>query len=128
MSDALLGVFLGGVIASVSPFITLWRDSARWKTERKLELLRERRARLEQLTEQVLPELSEAMVKRSYSSTLLSDIYVHAPKAVSDCFDEWVTADDKDEKAGKFAYMKICMAMKQAITDIDAEIAQTVDA
>ena len=128
MSETLIGVLIGGLIASFAPLVTLWAESRRWKLEKKLERLREKRSQLERLSAGILPQLSQAMADNSYPSQMTSEILVFMPGPVSDRFHKWMAENDKDAAKGKLAFMDICVAMKKAMSDVDAEIVQLIDA
>lgn len=128
MSEALLGVLIGGLIASISPAASLIFEIKRWKLERRLEQLREERSRLEHVIEKVLPQLGDGMAKNSYSSHMMSDIYALMPKAVSDKFDEWMKEQPKDELKAKHAFLEMALEMKKCLAAIDAKIAKLLDA
>lgn len=128
MSEALIGVVIGGLIASIAPVVSLLTASRRWKLEKKLEHLRAERARFEKLSSEMLPQLAEAMAKNSYPSPMMSDILVLMPKPVGDRFEIWMAEKDKDELKGKFAFMGICVEMKKALSDIDRKIGELIDA
>lgn len=124
MSETLWGVLIGGLIASIAPISSLVFESKRWKTERRLEHLREERVRLEQLVTGVLSKLGDAMAKNSYPSTMTSDIFALMPKAVSDRFRIWMEEKDKDELKGKHALFDMALEMKKCLAEIDRKIAE----
>ncbi len=126
MSDALLGVIVGGFIASIVPVVTLLIDHSRWKRVAKLEYLKGERVRLEKLYTDTLEKLSEAMAKNSYPSQMTSDIYVLMPKNVSERFDEWMQDKDKTKLKTKHAYLEISVEMKRSLSEIDKQIKNLV--
>lgn len=127
MSEALIGVVIGGLIASIAPVVSLLTESRRWKLEKRLEHLRAERARLEKFSSETLPKLAEAMARDSYPSSMISDILVLMPKPVGDRFENWMAEKEKDELKGKFAFMDICVEMKKALSDIDRKIGELID-
>jgi hypothetical protein len=127
MSDALWGVVIGGAIASLGPIASLIADTKRWKIERKLEQLREERARLERLISETLPQLGEAMLKNNYPSHMSSDIVALMPKAVADRFMTWMKEKPKDELKGKHAFFDMALEMKKCVADIDRKISALLD-
>jgi len=126
MSDALIGVLIGGLIASIAPIVTLVMDHSRWKREAKLEYLKSERSRLEGLFAENLKKLGEAMKKNSYPSQLLSDFFVLMPKGVADEMNNWMEESDKTELKGKHAYFSISMQMKRSLSEIDQKIRELV--
>lgn len=127
MSETLIGVLIGGVIASIAPITSLFFESRRWKIERQLEQLKEERRRLERLIEYVLPQLGRDMVQDSYSAHMTSDIVALMPKSVLDRFDEWMFEEDKDEVKSKQALFKIAVEMKKCLAEIDEKISNILN-
>lgn len=122
MSEALIGVVIGGLIASVAPVCAIILDTRRWKLEKQLERLKEERSRLEQLLQTALPNLGEAMSVGSYPSTLTSDVFVLMPKEVGQRLEAWLEEEDKSDLKGKHAYFEICVEMKKAVANVDKKI------
>jgi hypothetical protein len=79
MTDALVGVIVGGVLASVMPILNFFRDGKRWKLEKRLERARERKRQFEEQAESVLKRLSKAMSDNLYPSEMISDIGLYMP-------------------------------------------------
>lgn len=128
LSEALIGVVIGGVIASIAPIAHLFADHRRWKHETKLAHLREERRRLEQMYSNTLTKLGDAMANNSYPSDMMSDILILMPKDIGERFEAWMAEKDKDPAKGKHAYMDICVAMKRSLADLDKRIQELIDA
>ena len=126
MSEVLIGVIIGGIIASISPVASLLIDHFRWKKEKKLEHLRLERKRLEDLFTKTLEQLSEAMKKNKYPSKMTSDILILMPKNVSEKFQSWMDKENPTTLEGKHAYMDIAVEMKKSLSEIDNEIKELV--
>ena len=126
MTDALIGVIIGGVIGSIAPLSTLIFGHYRWKRESKLEYLKSERARLEGLFDKTLEKLAEGMEKNSYSSNMASDILVLMPSDVSEKYLDFISDKDKTELKGKHAYMDLALAMKKSLSSIDDDIRKLV--
>lgn len=127
-SEAIVGVLVGGIIASIAPLAHLVADHHRWKRETKLAHLREERRRLEQMYTDTLAKLGKAMAENSYPSDVMADILVLMPKDVGEHFEAWMDDKNKDDTKGKHAYMNICVAMKRSLADIDQRIRRLIDA
>ena len=128
LCEALIGVVIGGIIASIAPLAHLFADHRRWERETKLSHLREERNRLEQIYSETLTKLSDAMKKSSYPSDMISDILILMPKDVSELFETWMTEEDHDSTKAKHTYMNICVAMKRSLADLDKRIKDAIDA
>ena len=122
MNDALLGVIIGGLIASITPIITVIYNHIRWKRERKLEHLKAERKRLEQRFEGVLDDFAKGMAHGSYSSKMASEIEILMPKEVSEIYEKFMADKDKTEFKGKCAYLDMAMVMKKSLKEIDEKI------
>ena len=126
MSEALIGVLVGGLIASIAPIANLIIDHLRWKRESKLEYLKAERSRLENLFTENLEKFAEAMKNNSYPSHVMSDIYILMPRNVADEVDKWMSEKDKTELKAKHAYLSISVEMKRALAEIDNQIKELV--
>ncbi len=124
MSETLLGVLIGGLIASIAPISSLIFESKKWRIERRLAQLKEERARLELLIADVLPQLGKDMSEKNYSSHMTSDIFALMPKSVSDRFLEWMAEESKDELKSKHAFFDMALEMKKCLVEIDRKIAK----
>ncbi len=122
MSETLKGVILGGIIASITPVITLLLNHFRWKKDAKLEYLKSERRRLEQLYSETMESLSEAMGKNQYSTKILSDIMILMPKNISDEFHSWMKKGEDPTKG----HMNIAVEMKKSLAEIDNQIKELI--
>lgn len=127
MSETLIGVLFGGLIASISPLATLVVESRRRRRELKLEHLRAERRRLETLFAENPQKLSEGMANDVYHTQMIADISVFMPKVIGDLFEEWMRREPKDKQAARVAYLNICMEMKKVLADVDKEIEAAID-
>ena len=83
MSEILIGVIIGGLIASIFPVVTLIVDHRHWVRESKLEHLRSERKRLENKYSKNLKMFSKAIGENSYSSDMIMEFILTMPKEVS---------------------------------------------
>jgi hypothetical protein len=126
MSDTVIGVIVGGLIASIMPIISLIVNHKRWNLETKLEYFKGERKRLENLYSQTLERLNEAMRNNSYPSQMTSDILILMPKVVSDIFNDWMADPEQTHLKGKHTYMNIAVEMKKSLATIDAQIKELI--
>ena len=126
MTEALWGVALGGLIASILPIIPIVVDHLRWKKEKKLEVLRNKRDRLEKMFREIGSGLHEEMLKDSHSINRITDIVVLSPKPVKDAFEKMINDPRKNPNNMKMHNVDISKAMKTALTEIDDEIIKLV--
>ena len=122
MSETLLGVIIGGLIASVTPIIMLILDYRRWQRQAMLEQLRLERERLEKIFRANLKKLSQAFAENSFPSDMIMDFILTMPKEVSIKFKEFLADPDKTDAKYKKAYIGLVSSMKKALSDIDSRI------
>jgi len=122
MSEILIGVIIGGMIASITPLVMLILDHRRWQRESKLEHLRSERKRLERMFRENLQRLSKAISKNSYPSDMMMDFLLTMPKEISILFKEFLADPDKTDSRCKKAYMSIVLSMKKTLSEIDSKI------
>jgi len=68
MSEALIGVVVGGLIAALVQFVTAWTGEKRWQLELRLSHLKAERGRLEKIFEESLKSFGEGMANNSERS------------------------------------------------------------
>ena len=73
MSDTLLGVIIGGLIASITPIVMIILNHRQWKRQSALEQLRFERRRLEKIFRGNLKRFSKAITENSYPSDMIMD-------------------------------------------------------
>jgi len=122
MSDILLGVIIGGLIASITPIVTIILDHRRWQRQSTLEQLRFERNRLEKIFRGNLKRLSKAITENSYPSDMIMDFILTMPKEVSSKFKEFLADPNKTDAKCKKAYFNVVSSMKKTLSDIDSKI------
>ena len=122
MSETLLGVIIGGLIASVTPITMLILDYRRWQRQAMLEQLRLERNRLEKMFRVNLKKLSQAIAENSFPSDMIMDFILTMPKEVSTKFKEFLADPDKTDAKYKKAYIGLVSSMKKVLSDIDSRI------
>ena len=127
MSDAILGVIVGGVIASIAPLSMLYFNHLHWKREAKLNHLKAERARLESLSKKTLARLTKAMAENSYPSDMTADIITFMPEEVITRFNTFMCEPDITEKKCKVAYLELAREMKSMVANIDKQISDLLE-
>jgi hypothetical protein len=122
MLDTLVGVIIGGLIASTSPIIMLFLDHRRWQRQTTLEHLRFKRKRLEDIFRENLKRLSKAIRENNYPSDMIMDFILTMPQDVSEKFKSFLADPNKTDAKCKNAYLNIFSTMKKILFDIDNEI------
>ena len=96
MPDILLGVLIGGLIASITPIIMIILDHRRWQRQATLDQLRHERKRLEKMFRENLKRFSKAISENSYPSDMIMDFILIMPKEVSTKFKEFLANPKKN--------------------------------
>lgn len=122
MADTLLGVIIGGLIASIGQALALIDSRLRWNKEIGLQHLRSKREKLEKAFEGALDKIGEGMIENKYSSNMMSDFDYIFPKEVSEAFETLMSESDTSEGKKRQHYYSICRAMKSSLAKIDEEI------
>jgi gas vesicle protein len=122
MSEILIGVIIGGLIASIAPIITLFIDHRRWRNESKLAYLLSERKNLETIYGKNLKRFSKAIAENSFSSDMISDFLISMPQEVSQTFKAFMVDPNKTEKKCKQFYLNLAAAMRKSLTEIDNNI------
>lgn len=120
--ENLLAVALGGLVASIVPLATLFRDQLRWKKEKKIENLRFKLTRLERIYAEVLEQLGEAFKTHSYPSNMTSKISAYGSKEVRDLLFGYLLDKDRDRRKVNNLYLDICLAAHKHLASIEDKI------
>ena len=126
MSETLIGVIIGGLIASIAPVFTLFIDHRRWRRESKLTYLISERKNLETLYGKNLKRFSKSIAENSFSSDMISDFLLSMPKDVSATFKAFMADPNKTEKKCRQFYMNLAVAMRKSLSEIDSKIESLV--
>jgi hypothetical protein len=122
MPDLLLGVIIGGLIASITPIVMIILDHRRWQRQATLEQRRLERKRLEKVFRENLKRFSKAISENSYPSDMIMDFILTMPGEVSTIFKEFLANPNKTDATCKKAYINVLSSMKKSLSDIDYEI------
>jgi hypothetical protein len=122
MSEALIGVVIGGLLSGLGTWITVAVQHKRWSTELRANRLQAKREKLEEASTRILDELPGAMAERSYPSKMTSEIDILFPENVTRAFNAMMSEQDKSQLKMKHHYYAIALAMRKSLRDIDEEI------
>jgi hypothetical protein len=122
MPDILLGVIIGGLIASITPIVMIILDHRRWQRQATLEQRRLERKRLEIVFRENIKRFSKAISENSYPSDMIMDVILTMPRGVSTKFKEFLANPKKTETKKKKALVNVVSSMKKSLSDIDHEI------
>jgi gas vesicle protein len=127
MSDALIGVVVGGLIAWVAPLLALRFTERKWRFEAKLAYLKAERDRFEKLYEVNLERFGDGVKENSSSSEMAAEVFSMMPKEIGDHYETWMAVKDKDDQKRKVAYLKMASLMKKDLAKRDREIRNLFD-
>jgi hypothetical protein len=126
MSDTIIGVIVGGLIASVSPIITLYWESKRWKREKLVEQLRRDRSKLESEYQLTLVEIHKGIENNFYSTDMVVNALVLMPKPVATAIDNFISEKNRTKERLKNLYENIHIEMKVSLLKIDGKISNAL--
>jgi gas vesicle protein len=122
VSDALIGVVIGGLIAWVAPLLTLRYSERRWRFEARVGYLKAERNRFEKLYERNLQRFAKGLEENAYSSEMSAEIFALMPKEIAGLYEEWMAEKEKDDFKRKVAYLEMASAMKRDLAKKDSDI------
>lgn len=127
MSDALLGVLIGGVIGWIAPLLTLRYGERRWRFETKLAHLKAERERFEGLYEEALKLFGEGAAQNGYSIPMIADFMILFPKELGEIFEKHMRNREKTEESIRSTVLELAAAMKRDLRSRDEEIRKLLD-
>ena len=126
MPEILLGVIIGGLIASITPIVLIILDHRRWQRQASLEQLRLERKRLEKMFRENLKRFSKAISENSYPSDMIMDFILIMPGEISTKFKEFLANPQKTDATFKKTYLNVVSLMRKSLSDIDHEIERII--
>jgi len=126
MSEVLIGVVVGGLIAALVQFVTAWTGEKRWQLELRLSHLKAERGRLEKIFEESLKSFGEGMANNSYPSNMIADFSLLMPRNVKDKFFEIMDEKGKSTERIREYYLDMAIEMKTVLAEIDKKIEELV--
>ncbi len=127
MSETLLGVLIGGAIASIVPIINIILEHHRWKRQAKLEFLKQERSQLTNLYSEIYKNLSVALDKNAYPIDLATNIEIFLPKEINEEFWKLMEKNKKGETNKRTILYNVSADMKINLKKIDDEIKKLID-
>lgn len=125
MPDSLLGVIIGGIIALFGQSIILFFNNHRWKKERKLDYLQNKRKNLEIIFSKLNAEAKSAKFD-DISSDVITDFLYLCPNIVVDAFSQYMDGLYRSDGNKHPDYFNVSSAMKIAISEIESEIEKII--
>lgn len=122
MSEALVGVIIGGLIVSIASVATLIYEDKKWRKEKRIENLRIKKEELERKYGECREKLYEGLQKGSYDTDMVFNFEIIFPQNVSEAFRNMMHDKDKSFEAKKKHSFLIITEMKKSLVKIDKEI------
>lgn len=122
MSETLIGVIIGGLIASITPIINIIHDHIKWKKGQRIEYLKLKRDRLEKTFKETYGKIVEGINDDNYSTDALSNFEFLFPSKVSEEYEKFIKLEKKDPLKIKFSLYDIMRSMKKELADIEKKI------
>jgi len=126
MSDTLLGVVIGGFIASLTPIVTLSIEYKKWKKDKKINFLELKRDQLEKAYTKASKDITSGMIERKFTIDTLSDFDFIFPKNVSDALNNFIKDQNKSQENMRSHNYIINKEMKKSLADISKEIENNI--
>jgi len=126
MSEALIGVVVGGLLAALVQFVTARTDEKRWQLELRLSHLKAERGRLEKIFEESLKSFGEGMANNSYPSNMIANFSLLMPINVKDRFFVIMDEEGKSSERIRQCYLDMVIEMKTVLAEIDKTIEELV--
>lgn len=124
MSEALIGVIIGGLLSGAGTWLGMITQHSKWKAELQIMHLKEKRQRLETVCQRVLDALPGAIAQNNYPIQIMSEIDFLLPESVSKAFNEMMKDKEKntDDFKAKSHYYTIARCMRKEVRLLDEEI------
>ena len=122
MSETLIGVVIGGLIASITSIAQLIYNHFHWKRQTKFAYLKEHRLKLERKNDEILEMLSKALAEDIYSNKLVSEILVHMPKSATKVLYDYLDKKDHSIEAKRALIFDMTIELSIALGEIDDQI------
>jgi len=122
MTDQLISVLVGAIVASIVPVYTLIKSTEKWKIEKRADLLKVKYDRVEKIYGECLAKLGKVYQEEEIDSDTTSSLLVFGSTKAINAFDEYVNAAVKDAASAKIAYFKMAIAAKEHLAEIAGQI------
>jgi Ca2+-binding EF-hand superfamily protein len=122
-----MGAVLGAAIASIVPVVTSFNDFKKWKLDKRIQLLKEKRQKLDEIYSKAYEKITEAAVHGSYDIQIITSILKQCPKEISEAFTNMILDKDNSDDNKRHHIFTISSKMKEHITSLDAAIERAIE-
>ncbi|KPD21743.1 hypothetical protein [Idiomarina abyssalis] len=120
--EQFLNILLGAAIASIVPIVTLVLGQRRWRSEKKIELLRAKHDRLELMYSDILSRMHDPIVNSVWPSDITSKISVYGSKEVRKIYFDHIEDKEKDDSKKKLFYLDLSNACNRHLHEVQDEL------
>lgn len=125
MSDAIIGVIIGGLLTGSITIFGMYMQHKKWKIEQKVKRLQSKKEEYLKIYDEILPKLKKAVHEGSHDTDMISSLKIYFPEHIfqklADIVRKKTTTDIKDTDL-KQEFINISSAIKTLTVDIDKEI------
>jgi hypothetical protein len=124
MTEALWGVIIGGLIASVTPVFNVLVESRKWQLSQRTTHLRLRRDQFEKLFDEVYQALLDGQAQTGLNMPIeiWAKLDLHLPTSVMNELEKLFEEKDRTPEKMRGHLFSIQLAMKASIAKLDREI------
>jgi len=130
MKDAIIGlagVIIGGIIGTMGQIILSRFDYKKWKKEKTIKQLENKKEELKKEYEKYEQELIEGIGKDVLDSGMIFSFQFLFPKNVSKAFEKMMNEKNRTPKIRTFHLWNIQSEMKKSLTKIDEKIEKEIN-
>lgn len=124
MTEALWGVVIGGLIASVTPVFTVLVELRKWQLTQRLSYLRARKEQLEKMCDEIYAAILAGEGANSMPIEIWAKLDLHLPKSVRDEMEQLFQEKERTADNIRGHLFSIQLAMKAVSAKYDREIAR----
>ncbi len=124
--EQIINILIGAAIASIIPIITLIINQKKWRTEKRIEILRSKHDRLEVIYTLVLEKIVASLAEGTWPSDATSKILVYGSKEVQKVLSDYVTSKKRDDESKSKFYFDLSESCNKHLLEIQIEIEQSI--
>lgn len=120
-------VFVGGIVASIVPTITLVYKYYVWKKEQKIKYWMTKKEETEKIFNNIYKDLCDGVQKNSYSIDMINNLYVMVPEKIKNLCSDFICMDKKNKEDVQYILANINKLMIEELKKIDGNIEKFFD-
>lgn len=124
--DAIIGVLVGGLIASIIPLITLRVNSEKWRKEKRILYLEQKKQKLEIVFNELNKDLFDALAGNKNNSKIVDYTFLCPGNVLSLSGKIFNSIVDGDSEKASIMLSQLNVMMGDYLKEIDKEIDQAL--